>query len=465
MNPFVLKFLLLSCLGLSLGCMGETYTLGDRTQLAALDRAQPGDVFLLKSGVWKDVHFNINHGGTASQIVTLKAERPGQVMLTGSSFLAINAPYVSVEGFLFKDGSINKGAVIAMNSDHAVVSQMAVIDYNPQGMSTQYPWVVFNGSYNQLSSSYFKGKSNAGAVVINAEFNSRHNTLTNSFFQDMPLKAHSNGREIIKILGGGHVDAQSPDGAYFTLEGNLFDHADGEGVEIISIKSNHNWIQNNTIVQSVGSLNVRRGSDNSVKNNVILCQDRKDAQGIRMSGARNWIEANYVSHCEYGVALSSGEYWEQALTPHYKINDRGNTAPNKARYPQNQWVTIFNNVLVSNKGADLDVGSREYKKHWPAHQNVLIPESCTVSHNTVYRPQGGASVIGVSVDTQAPLDQLHFEPNVFEGNVLLGGRNTLASMTGFEERPFPKDWLEHEVLNGFKPLKASDVGPDWLNRQ
>ena len=463
MNHFVLKFLMLSCLGLSLACKGETYTLRDRTQLVTLERAQPGDVFVLTSGIWKDVHFKINHGGSSSQPVTLKADIPGQVMLTGSSFLEINAPYVSVEGFLFKDGSIDKGAVIAMNSDHAMVSQMAVIDYNPQLFSTKYAWVVFNGSYNKLSNSYFKGKSNEGAVVINAEFDSRHNTLAHSFFQDMPLKAHSNGREIIKILGSGHVDAQSPDGAYFTLESNLFDHADGEGVEIISIKSNHNLIQNNTIVQSVGSLNIRRGSENTVKNNVILCQDRKDAQGIRMSGASNLIETNVVSHCEYCIAVSSGEYWDKALTPHYKINDRGNSAPNKARYPQNQWVTIQNNVLVSNKGADLDMGSREYKKHWPAHQNVLIPEFCIFSHNMVYRPQGGASVIGATVDTQAPLDQFHFDPNVFEGNVLWGGLNTLASMTGFEERPIPKDWVEHEALSGFKQLQASDVGPNWLN--
>jgi poly(beta-D-mannuronate) lyase len=142
------------------------------------------------------------------------------------------------------------------------------------------------------------------------------------------------------------------------LKENLFENADGEGVEIISIKSNRNWIQDNTFLSSTGSLNVRRGSDNIISNNTILCNAKSGAQGIRISGQRNLIEKNYISNCEYGIAVSSGEFWDHPLTNLYDVNDRNGSKPNKSRYPQNKFDVIRENIFVSNSGPDLDIGVR-----------------------------------------------------------------------------------------------------------
>ena len=431
--------------------------------LADLAAARPGDVVILRDGNWPDVRLDLTRGGEETRPILIRAETPGGVVFSGSSVLVLAAPYVTVEGLLFRNGAIARGAVVWFKSDHDTVRDCAIIDYNPVDFRTAYQWVLFSGSSNRLERCYFRGKNNLHALVENGEPNALHNVVAGCHFKDIPLRTRQNGREIVKVLGVGHVNASAAGGAYCTLEGNLFEHADGEGVEVISLKSNFNRVLRNTLVASVGSLNIRRGSDNEIGFNVILGQGVAGAQGIRMAGARNVIHDNFISGCDYGIAVSSGEYWARPLTPAYEINDRAGSAENKAHYPQNRQVLITQNVTLAITGADLDLGVREYKKHWPANQNVLLPEDCRVENNVFLRPQGGISVIGQVPDPKPPLDQFSFQPNHYAGNLLRGGRNSFApAASGCQELPFPADFSEEKTLAPLHPLTAADVGPAWV---
>jgi poly(beta-D-mannuronate) lyase len=353
-----------------------------------------------------------------------------------------------------------------MKSHHGIIRNCAIIDFNPAEFSVRYHWVLFVGSDNRVEKCYFEGKTNAGALVQNGEAEGRRNSLTGCYFKDIPLIPNANGREIVKVLGPGHVDASSPDGAYFTLDGNLFEHADGEGVEIISLKSNHNLVSRNTVISSAGCLNIRRGSYNVVEGNIILGNGRKECQGIRMAGSHNLVKGNYISGCKYGIAVSSGEYWNSPLTPEYVVNDREGNAPNKARYPQNVDVTIRDNMTVGIRTADLDIGVCEYKKHWPENQNVLLPEECRIENNTFVRQNGGISVIGMLPDSTPPLNRFSFKPNTFVGNILYGGTNEFAAASsGCQEIAVPEGWSEVSLRSKWNPHTSSTVGPDWLRNK
>jgi len=121
---------------------------------------------------------------------------------------------------------------------------------------------------------------------------------------------------------------------------------------------------------------------------------------------------------------------------------------------------------VNNSGPDLDIGAKEYKKHWPENQNVLLPEECRIERNICVRPQGGDSVIGVTPDTRPPLDRFTFKPNSYAGNLLYGGRNNYgAASSGFQEQPVPVGWSEAQAVARFKPLTPEEVGPAWVRRQ
>ena len=462
----IVTFLLLSIFQGLPSASGKGIVVSSPHELAAaLGSAAPGDAIVLKNGDWKNVSLAIHAGGALDKPVEIRAETPGGVVLSGSSSLEIDAPYVVVSGLVFSHGSIDGDAVINLNSHHGVVRDTAIIDFNPASFKQGYYWVFFRGEHNLVDRCYFKGKSNMEPLIGNALEGSRYNSVTHCYIKDIPYN-DANGREDVRVWGSGKYEQADNDGAFFSVEDNLFDHADGEGVEIISLKSNHNRVVNNTIVATRGGINIRRGNFNVVSGNIILAQGVETATGLRMTGQHNVVKGNYVFGCEYGIRVSCGEFVASALTSSYKPNIKPvGSKKNQARvptYPQNVDDDIEDNVIVGSTGPDLDVGAN-YKRHWPQEQEILLPIRCMVKNNRFVRPQGGVSVVGTIPDTQPPLDRFMFEPNTYLANVIVGGTNAYApSAQGFSLQALPEAWSVAREAAGLKPLTPGDVGPDWM---
>ena len=443
----------------------EVFVEGPPQLQGAINSAHGGDIVTLRKGDWKDVNLTITRGGSATSPVLIRAERPGETILGGDSSIEIKAPYVTIDGLFFTNGALTskKPAVILFSSHHGIVQNTAVVDFNPPSFNSNYYWVYFNGDNNLVDRCYFKGKNNLEPLIGNSITASRHNSVTHCYFKNIPV-ADANGREDIRVWGPGKFEETTGnDGAFFNIEGNLFDHADGEGSEIISLKSDHNTVFNNTIVATRGCLNIRRGNFNTVKGNIILGQGLEGARGLRMSGEHNLVQGNYVSGCEYGIQVSCGEYIKSPLTGGYKADIKGQgkkvVVPT---YPQNIDVTVSDNVTVGNSGFDLEVGG-DYKKHWPQQQDVLIPEQCLFQNNRFVRPKGGDSVVGTIPETFGPLSRFHFKANRYVDNVLVGGKNAyLPASSGCKHQAMPAGWTEAQEMTAFKPLTQDDVGPDWI---
>jgi len=436
----------------------------------ALGSAGPGDVIVLAKGNWMDAEIKIDRGGSVENPLTIRTESPGETILSGASLLEINAPHVVVDGLYFSKGSIasEKFSVIHFKSHHGTVLNSAVVDYNPPEFEDEYYWAYFSGDNNILEKCYFKGKNNMHPLLGNAIDGSRTNTIRGCYFKNIPLD-DGNGREILRMWGPGKFDPKDKDGAFNLVEGNLFDQADGEGTEIISLKSNYNQVLSNTIIGSRGCLNIRQGSHNLVKGNILLGKGVVGAQGLRMSGMNNTVEGNYVSGCDWGIRIQTGEYTESALTPGYqpnmkeKKNKKGDGGEvNVAKYPAVKELKLVDNVSANNTGADLEVGF-SYKKHWPENQLVLLPQSCEIKNNKFIRSQGGESVIGSIPDTTPPLDKIQLLPNQYENNQLLGGTCAYPpAVSGCKVEAIPADWSEAKEISGWKVLTPEDVGPAWV---
>ena len=325
--------------------------------------------------------------------------------------------------------------------------------------------MFFNGDNNLVDRCYFNGKNHMKPLIGNSEKSSRHNGVTHSFFKDIPYNS-ANGREIFRIWGYGRNEDVSDDGAFFTIEGNLFDHADGEGEEIISLKSNHNLVRRNTLVATRGDINLRSGNFNTVVENVILGQGVTGAYGVRTAGRHHIVQNNVICGCDYGIKLTCGEFIDQDLTGKYKPVPREDTPLGRVpRYGQVSGLRLIGNVVVGSRRQDLEIGD-SYKSSWPDSQLVLIPEDCHIENNRFVRPHGGNSVIGAMADTQPPLDRFAFKPNRYAGNLLLGGSNAFApSIDGFKQETVPEGWIEQQETSSRKPLAPGDVGPDWIPAQ
>ncbi|MBJ7260126.1 MAG: hypothetical protein JHD33_11365, partial [Chthoniobacterales bacterium] len=133
-----------------------------RALASALKSAQPGDVLVLAKGEWKDEALEITKGGTAEKPLTIRAESPGETILTGTSSLRIKAPHIVVDGLYFTRGSLaaDDASVIHFLSHHGTVKNTAIVDFNPEKFEDEYYWVFFEGDDNLVERSYFKGKNN-----------------------------------------------------------------------------------------------------------------------------------------------------------------------------------------------------------------------------------------------------------------------------------------------------------------
>ena len=409
---------------------------------------------------------------------------------------------MQVDGLRFRDITLEKGNVLEFDSDYGRVTDCAIVDCGPANAKGYY-YVYFRGNHNRLDRTLLSGKANAQPVVGNNLTGSRWNTVERCHFKDI---AHNpqNGREIFRIWGYGGNEELGPDGAFFTIQSNLFEQAHGEGQEIISLKSNRNIVRNNTLRGSRGGITNRSGNYNTIDGNFIFGDGTPGTYGLRLTGQHHSITHNYIEGVtNFGINVMSGELFLEALTPDFKPILREGTVHGRVpAYNQPRSTTIAYNTLVDIGGPALVVGS-DYKSGWPARQRVLLPENCVIAHNLIGRSSaatnaapaattgGGAAAVAVSITspdrTTPALAKLTFAGNQFYDNLVAGGTikaesapagivisDTLKFVRSDQGVLQPDDKTLAQSAAGappavfskepspFRPLTAADVGPDWL---
>lgn len=158
-------------------------------------------------------------------------------------------------------------------------------------------------------------KNHNQPVVGNASAGAKYNAVQFSHFKNIPYIPDNNGREIFRIWGNN--DEEGTDGAFFTIRHNLFEQAHGEGTEIISLKSNGNTVENNTIIESMGQIVIRSGNRNRIKNNIIIGNYLPRSRGIRVVGTMNQIANNYVAQVDGGALEILAGVW--LFVPQFRI--------------------------------------------------------------------------------------------------------------------------------------------------
>jgi len=440
---------------------------GNNSELfSAISKAKAGDTVVLKNGEWKNVNIDFNSDAKPELPVTLLAQTPGKVTFSGNSTLVFSKPYLIVNGMVFKNGKLNDGSVVSFNSDHCRLTNSAIIDYNPDNFQTGYYWIYFKGSYNRIDHCLLRGKSNMNPVLGNDNENARYNKADSCYIKDIPYLPKTNGREIFRIWGYGHDDQTGDDGAYFSIEYNLFEHADGEGTEIVSLKSNHNVVKFNTVIASKGGLVGRRGKDNTFEGNIILGEGVKGTTGIRVAGADHKVINNYIADVsEDGLRLIAGEFYDKNLT-----GDFAKKKKSLPKYLQVENGYFANNLIADCGGNGIDIGY-SYKNDWPELQMVLLPQNNQFVKNVIYNCRG-YSVNIVKQDSLKPLNIFHFKPNTFSGNIVYGKStcNTAMPVGINVQNPDLRTGKDGIYRFDFKnntnltPLKPENVGPEWIKK-
>lgn len=266
--------------------------------MAAIVTPAPGDAIVLADGEWRDADIVLRGDGEATAPITLTAEHPGKAILVGASRIRMAGRYLIVSDLVFRDGHTPGDAVIAFRTDtkhwadHSRVTGVVIDRFNNPDRRAEDHWVSIYGSHNRIDHAHFEGKANAGAMMIvvrqkSMPLDNRARIDHNYFGPRPPLG--SNGGETIRI----GTSEESASDSHTVVEDNVFEHCDGE-VEIVSVKSGGNSVRRNLFLQSQGSVVLRHGNGNVVKDNVFLGGGQPHTGGIRIINERQVVRNNYL---------------------------------------------------------------------------------------------------------------------------------------------------------------------------
>ena len=153
----------------------------------AISNATAGSEIVLANGVWNNVFIDITKNGTASQPITIKAQNPGSVFMTGNSRVYMRGTYITVSGLVFQNPSnlIENGSTIEpvfeLNQcDNCKVTNNKIDRYNgtEAQRTLKFKWVlIVDGKYNEISHNSFIGKYGVGSIINDNRSNATEDYL------------------------------------------------------------------------------------------------------------------------------------------------------------------------------------------------------------------------------------------------------------------------------------------------
>ncbi len=315
---------------------------------AAIGQLQPGDTLTLADGEWRDFEILFTGRGSADRPITLTAQTPGGVTITGRSNLRMAGEHLVVSNLVFRDGWSPTGEVLAFRqslTDRANFSRITsvVVDgFSKPDRAESDNWVALYGHHNRFDHNQLTGKTNAGTTLVVVRdpqqgLENRH-AIDHNYFGNRAVLG-SNGGETIRV-GTSHESASD---SFTTVENNWFEHTNGE-VEIVSNKSGGNTYRGNVFFESQGAMVLRHGDGNLIENNVFIGNGVVNSGGVRVINRRNTIRNNVMQ----GL---NGAGFGSALTIMYGV-------PNSPlhRYVQVDGAVIENNTIIDAREMLLGAG-------------------------------------------------------------------------------------------------------------
>ena len=91
-------------------CYAETHRINPKTDFKKPSKeAKAGDSIVLENGTWNDVELKLaSLSGTKDSPISIVAETPGKVILTGKSRVRLSGQHVIVSGLVLRDCTNDK---------------------------------------------------------------------------------------------------------------------------------------------------------------------------------------------------------------------------------------------------------------------------------------------------------------------------------------------------------------------
>lgn len=328
-----------------------------------LSKVMPGDEIIISSGTYSDVELKWKAPGFP---LTVKAETPGGVVITGKSSLKLCGDSLTVEGMYFTKAHPEKGNVMEFRLGKELaracrLTQCVFESCNPVRRDQVSSYIVLHGKNNRVDHCSLVGKLNLGVTLLvnlnNAESLNNNHLIDNNYFGYRPVYG-SNGAETMRI----GTSQQSYETSATTVKENFFEQCNGE-VEIISVKSSDNLISGNIFYECEGVVALRHGKRNTVAGNIFQGNSKRNTGGVRIVDSGHLVENNYFCNL-------AGKRFFSALAI---MNSVPNSLPN--RYVQVSDVVVTKNTFINCSNIEFGTGKDE--------ERTEAAKDCIFSYNVV----------------------------------------------------------------------------------
>ena len=454
-RPILTSALVCLCLGMTLSTALPVWArdimVGSESEFnTAVKQLAPGDVLILKNGVWDNFEILFEGQGTAAKPILLRSETRGGVVLSGQSNLRLAGEYLEVSGLVFKNGFTPTESVISFRMDknhlanHSRVTEVVIDSFNnPDRFEADY-WIAIYGKHNRFDHNHISGKKNKGvtlAVRLNTvESRDNKHRIDHNYFGPRQSLG-SNGGETLRV-GTSHY---SLDNSATTIDHNFFDRCSGE-VEIVSIKSAGNIVRDNVFAESKGTLTLRHGRGNVIERNVFLGNGVDHTGGIRVINQDQVIRHNYMEGLK-GYRFG-GAFVVMNGVPDSPIN----------RYHQVDNAVIEGNSIIESDHIELAAGSDQ--------ERSAVPVNSAFTHNLIAHSSSD-EVFGLYDD----ISGIKFTDNVLIGslnrpvdNGFIFADSTLARSENGLLYPLDTTLQNRGVPKGLNPIAKSTTGVSWYEK-
>ena len=367
-SPRAVRSLLVVVLAHAVPAAAATYQVASLADLQArIAAAQPGDVIVMKDGVYTTTApIAIDVKGAAGKPIRIAAKTPGGVTIAGSDGFDVagTAAHVEVDGFLLTHAS---GKTQVRSGASHVRFTRNVFECTGDGA-----YLTIAGDDTEVDRNEFRNKKTLGNMIdvrgAGSQVAQRVHIHHNYFHDFTSPGPGTNGAETIRF----GLSGLSMSKGLGVIEHNLFVRCVGEN-EMLSIKSGSNIIQDNTLLDSPGAqLTLRHGNGNIVRRNYLRGTD-----GIRIFGDRNRVSENYLEANTGAIQIGNGgaEVADGApLTSHDRPDD----------------TYITSNVMVNNRR----------NIFMTARDKGLGAARATIAHNII---QGGGPAAAIEGPFPEPI--------------------------------------------------------------
>ncbi len=426
----------------------------------AFANAKPGDEFVLADGEWKDKLIELHAEGTADAPITLRAQTPGKVVLTGKSGLKFSGRHINVSGLHFHNvNDANEIIQFRTSSkslaEHCRLTNCAITSDAVPSNEAEQKWVSIYGKHNRVDHSHFTGKKTGGTLlVVWVAGGDNHHQIDHNYFGPRTVLG-KNGGETIRV---GTSDV-SMNASYTIVEDNFFEECNGEA-EIVSNKSGRNIYRRNTFRECSGALTLRHGNDCRVEQNYFLGNKARGTGGVRIIGTGHVVINNYFADLEGDDSRSAISFMnglvnsplhgyfqvENAIVAYNTFIDCkvamtiGVEASKKQPLaPKN--CQILNNLSIGRRN---EIREEAQPENFKQAGNLKVSSTSDLkfqkdSHG-IYRPTTGSQSLG-----QADMEWTQITDDI-DGQKRAAPYDAGCDQFGTDTRP---------------PLRRNDVGTDW----